>query len=166
MRRSITWTIAGGVIAVALFAGVDALRSGGEPPPAEVSSTEAVTSLSEANRPVATTEQVIERRGNAWASFFSTGPAPPYGQACPLMTQPFCERIDCERAGGIKIENCRLRTSAYRHSFDGARVVDVVIKENRAAARLSNGEVIRFWGDGGIWLVDELGKNAGRGFFE
>jgi hypothetical protein len=55
---------------------------------------------------------------------------------------------------------------AFRRSFEDATVVDIVIKGHRAAARFSNGEVVRFWGDGGTWLVHKIGEDAGRGFFE
>jgi hypothetical protein len=44
MRRGLTGAIAGGVIAVAVFAGLDVLRSSSDqPPPAEANGTEAVT---------------------------------------------------------------------------------------------------------------------------
>lgn len=43
MRPGITWIIVGAVVAMGVFAGLDALRSSGdEPPPAEASATEAV----------------------------------------------------------------------------------------------------------------------------
>jgi hypothetical protein len=44
MRPSISWIVPGAVIAVGVFAGIDALRSsGGGPTPSEASATEAVT---------------------------------------------------------------------------------------------------------------------------
>jgi hypothetical protein len=44
MRPGITWVIVGAVAIIGLFAGLDALRSsGGEPPPAEASKTDVVT---------------------------------------------------------------------------------------------------------------------------
>jgi hypothetical protein len=44
LRRSFTWVVPGAVVAVGLFASIDALRSsGGEPPPAKANATEVVT---------------------------------------------------------------------------------------------------------------------------
>jgi hypothetical protein len=64
--------------------------------------------------------------------------------------------------------NCTPPTRAFRRSFEGATVEDIVIKGGRAAARFSNGEVVLFVfpSGGGTWLVHKLGENAGRGFFE
>ena len=82
------------------------------------------------------------------------------------MTQPLCERIACERVGGVKIRSCKPPTPPFRRSFEAAVVEEVAIKGNRAAARFSNGVVVRFWGDAGTWMIDEIGGSAGRGFFE
>jgi hypothetical protein len=82
------------------------------------------------------------------------------------MTQPLCERLACQRPGSRKIENCTRPMPAYRKKFEGALVIEVAFDNSRAAARLSNGEVIELWGGGGSWLVHKLGGNAGRGFFE
>jgi hypothetical protein len=115
--------------------------------------------------PSPTARQQIERNGNAWARAFVTG-QPTRDQSCRYQTQPLCERNACVRVGGIKIRNCTPPTRAFRLSFLNARVEEIVIKGNRAAARFSNGEVVGFFGDGGTWWVQKLGRNAGRGFFE
>jgi hypothetical protein len=157
MRAKISWIIAGAMVALALFAGLDAIRSlGDDPPPAEASQTEPATTTQ-----AATDAEEIERKAGAWANFFAS---PPYGQACVLMTQPLCERIAaCDRAGRTRSEIC---AGAFWRSFEDARVVDIVIKGHRAAARFSNGEVVRFSGDERTWLAHKVGENAGRGFFE
>ena len=80
--------------------------------------------------------------------------------------QPLCERFACERVGGVKITNCKPPTSAFRNSFFGATVQEVKIKAYRAAARFSNGEVVELFGDGGTWMIEKVGWNAGRRFFE
>jgi hypothetical protein len=107
--------------------------------------------------------QEIEQIGNEWASLFASDL-----QTCQDMSQPLCERIACERAGGIKIRNCTPPTRAFRRSFEGATVEDIVIKGGRAAARFSNGEVVMivFASAPDTWFVHKLGEDAVRGFFE
>jgi hypothetical protein len=106
----------------------------------------------------------IKRIGNSWAGLFASFG----GRSCEYQTQPLCERIACTRAGGFKIRNCTPPTRAFRRSFEGATVEDIVVKGGRAAARFSNGEVVLFVFpiETRTWLVHELGENAGRGFFE
>ena len=83
------------------------------------------------------------------------------------MTQPLCERINCERAGGFKIPNCTPPTTAYRRSFGKARLEEIAIKGDRVAARFSNGELITLVGVvGGNWLVHKVGGQASRKAFE
>jgi hypothetical protein len=104
-------------------------------------------------------EWEIERIANRWARVFAT-----YERRCSYMTQPLCERIGCERVGGFKIPNCTPLTTAYRRSFEKARVEEIAIKGERVAARFSNGELIELVG--GNWLVHKVGGNAGRKVFE
>jgi hypothetical protein len=108
--------------------------------------------------------QEIERIGNSWAGLFASFG----GGTCEHQTQPLCERIACTRVSDTKIRNCTPPTRAFRKSFEGATVEDIVIKGGRAAARFSNGEVVLFVfaTQTGTWLVHKLGENAGRGFFE
>jgi hypothetical protein len=131
-------------------AAADALRSNGSSPEGagEVSQ---VTS-----RPIRI--QQVRDVGERWARHFADG-------ACEDMGQPLCERIACVRPGSRKIKNCTPPTRAYRRSFDGVFVTDVAFKGDRAAALLSNGEVIELCCDGGRWLVATIGGNAGRGFW-
>jgi len=104
-------------------------------------------------------EWEIERIANRWARVFAT-----HARRCSYMTQPLCERIGCERIGGFKIPNCTPLTTAYRRSFEKARVEEIAIKGERVAARFSNGELIEL--AGGNWLVHKVGGNAGRKVFE
>jgi hypothetical protein len=50
---------------------------------------------------------------------------------------------------------CRLEPSAaFRASFQRATVQDIRFKNDHdAGASFSNGVVVEFWGDGGIWKV-------------
>jgi hypothetical protein len=115
-------------------------------------------------------EQQIELIGNQWAPLFAAGRTPGcnVGEGLIVLIQPLCERIACQRAGGVKIRNCTRPTSAFRDSFAEATVQDIEIKGNptRAAARFSNGEVIELIEWGSSWAIAELGGNAGSTFFE
>ena len=82
------------------------------------------------------------------------------------MIQPLCERIACERAGGVRIRNCTQPTSAFRRSFKEASVLEISFKGRRAEARFSNGEVVEFEAVRDTWWLRKLGANAGRGFFK
>jgi hypothetical protein len=107
-------------------------------------------------------EWEMERIANRWARVFAARE-----RSCFQMTQPLCERIGCERVGGIKIRNCTPRTTAYRRSFGKARVQEIAINGERVAARFSNGELIELVGVvGSRWLVHKVGGNAGRKVFE
>jgi hypothetical protein len=172
-----TLLVVAGICVLVALAVADALRSG---QPSSAPTTESPTTTSPTQPPLPditpqppppditpspSAKQQIERNGNAWARAFVTG-QPTRDQSCRYQTQPLCERNACVRVGGIKIRNCTPPTRAFRLSFLNARVEEIVIKGNRAAARFSNGEVVGFFGDGGTWWVQKLGRNAGRGFFE
>jgi hypothetical protein len=168
-RNASTLLVVAAVGFLAALAVADALRSG---QPSSAPTEESPTTTSprpppprDAIPPSPTARQQIERNGNAWARAFVTG-QPTRDQSCRYQTQPLCERNACVRVGGIKIRNCTPPTRAFRPSFLNARVEEIVIKGNRAAARFSNGEVVGLFGDGGTWWVQELGRNAGQGFFE
>jgi hypothetical protein len=112
--------------------------------------------------------QRIARTANKWARLFA---ASDFSASCEYMAQPACEREACVRPGPEPIPNCTRPSPAFRLSFAGAKVEDVEIKGDRAAARFSNGEAVeleRVSGDdmGGVWLIHKWGRNAGRGFFE
>ena len=107
--------------------------------------------------------QEIERVGNEWASVFAS-----FSHTCAHMSQPLCERIACTRVSDSKIRNCTPPTRAFRRSFEGATVEDIVLKGGRAAVRFSNGEVamVVFASAIDTWFVHKLGEDAVRGFFE
>ena len=114
-------------------------------------------------------EWEMERIANGWARAFASV-ASAHGGCSGHMTQPLCERIACERAGGFKIPNCTPPTTAYRRSFAKARVEEIAIRGERVAARFSNGELITLvgvvGGNWGNWLVHKVGGNAAHNVFE
>jgi hypothetical protein len=149
----ITWIVVGGVVALLVVAGVDALLSS-ESGTSAPTTTDIKTSLS--------AEQEIERTGNRWARHFGAG-----RPGCRDMTQPACERTACERPGGRLIQNCTPLSLEFRRSFAGAVVEDIAIRGHRAAARFSNGETVLFSeiAVSGSWSIHKVGGNAGRKFF-
>ena len=154
----LNWLVAAAVSVLAVFAVADSLRSGRASSTRAASTTrEPATSLT----PRLSPKREIEQVGNRWAALFARGE-----DDCYHMTQPLCERIACERVGGVEIRNCTPPTSVFRRSFEDAIVLDIAFKRHAAAARFSNGEVVEFGGDGGTWFMRKLGANAGRGFFE
>jgi hypothetical protein len=166
----VTWLLVGGVAAVFVVAGVDALRSS----ESETVETRSTTSIENEADPDASTsatgprlspEQEIERAGNTWAPLFAGGDrrwAAP--GTCTYMTPPACERISCERQR--RRGNCTPASWEFRKSFAGATVVDIVIRGRQAGARFSNGETVEFFDVGEAWWIDKVGGDAGRNFFE
>lgn len=112
--------------------------------------------------------QEVEGIGNKWARLFAASdPA-----ACEgYMTQPACERESCVRVGPKPVPHCKLPSAAFRLSFRGARVEDVVVDGKFAGARFSNGRTVLFihvegTKPNGAWWIDKFRGNAGRAFFE
>jgi hypothetical protein len=166
----VTWLLVGGVAALFVVAGVDALRSS----ESETVETRPTTSIENEADPDTSTsamgprlsaEQEIERVGNIWAPLFAGGDrrwAAP--GTCTYMTPPACERIRCERQR--RIGHCTPASWRFRRSFADATVVDIVIRGRQAAARFSNGETVEFFEVGEAWWIDEVGGDAGRNLFD
>jgi hypothetical protein len=57
-------------------------------------------------------------------------------------------------------------SDAFQKSFEGAKVEDIALKGDRAAARFSNREVVEFGSVIDGWLISKLGANAGHEFVE
>ena len=132
-------------------------------------------------------EQEVEQIGNKWAPLFAAAPNPdacagfdeqdPYREvAAKYMAQPACEQVVCARVPNRPIKNCTPPSSAFQESFADATVQDIAIKGNRAAAKFSNGVAVEFGGIGRphdpvnelgpAWLIDKIGGNAGKKYFE
>ena len=166
----VTWLLVGGVAALFVIAGVDALRSS----ESETVETRPTTSIENEANPDASTsatgprlsaKQEIERVGNTWAPLFAGGDrrwAAP--GTCTYMTPPACERISCERQR--RTGNCTPASWQFRRSFADATVVDIVIRGRQAGARFSNGETVEFFDVGEAWWIDKVGGDAGRNFFD
>ena len=105
-------------------------------------------------------EQRIALGANEWARLFAASDT----RTCDeYMTQPACERMACERVASGRIENCTPPSTAYRRSFRDARVQEIAIRGETAAARFSNGEtVVLVKVADGAWLIHRFGGTAGR----
>ena len=114
------------------------------------------------------TMREIEETGNRWARLFAASDP----DACArYMTQPACERASCVRVGPESVRHCKPPSAAFRLSFRGARVDDVVVNGKFAGARFSNGRTVLFihvegTKPNGAWWIDKFRGNAGRAFFE
>ena len=118
-------------------------------------------------------EQQIERFGNKWAPAFAAGSNKPWAQ-------PVYDRADCKTRSGRKIKNCTPLSSAYRKSFEDARVQDIAIKYGQAGVnygvagvKFSNGEAVELHFQGAApggaefsALIVMIGGKAGRRFFK
>ncbi len=164
MRPRMTWLVIGGVAALLVVAVVDALRSSeGEDARSgtttsstnEVSPTETASTTDEAS---VSAWQKIEEAGNEWARLFAGDRHFPAPGTCQYMTQPGCERINCERVGGRPIENCTRPSREFRQSFADASVTAIAINGRRAVAKFSNGETVRMEiVESGDWWIHSFG---------
>ena len=161
MRRSVILTslIVAAIGVLAAFAAADALRSGGSATPAAPTTASLSTEQEVVTPPSVTPGEVIVRTVNNWARLFAAG------RSCNrYMTQPACERIVCERVGGIKIRNCTPMPLKAQRSFADATVQDIWIGGDFATVRLSNGETVEF--DIRSGWISKVGGNAGGTVFE
>lgn len=158
-----TWLVVGGVAALFVVAGVDAIRSSesetaGPRTTASIENDPNPTASTPSSRPSLSAEQEIERAGNEWARLFAGGDRrSAESGTCTYMTQPGCERIGCEHVGGRPIENCTPASWKFRKSFADATVVDIVIRGRQAGARFTNGETVEFLDVGEAWWIHKVG---------
>jgi hypothetical protein len=109
----------------------------------------------------ASPEQEIEQTAIAWARLFAGDRGGAAPATCEYMTQPGCERINCERVGGRPIANCTPPSLAFRRSFADATVEVVAIEGEQASVRFTNGKVVLLVNVGaGVWWIH---KFAGGG---
>ncbi len=148
------------LVAVIVFAGDD---GGRRQQPAGVQASPPTASGDRAPGATLPERQKIARIANKWARRFAFSDF----ARCEYMNQPACERESCVRVGPRLIPNCTLPSPAFRLSFARAKVEDIEMKGDRAAARFSKGQVVeleRLSGD--VWWISRWGRDAGRGFFE
>jgi hypothetical protein len=116
-----------------------------------------ITSFRFSQYAIGSPKQEIEETGNNWARVFGGG------RRCNrFMGQPACEWVACVGEGAI--QNCTPVSSEVQRSFAGAVVEDIVIKGQRAAARFSNGQTVRFHEILESWWIERVG--VGRELFE
>ncbi len=96
----------------------------------------------------------IAETANKWARHFASSP-----QTCTdYMTRTACEQVTCQRPGGTPIPDCRAATPEWGTYFRGATVHAIAISGDRAAAILSNDEIVQLRRIAtGEWLIDKLG---------
>jgi hypothetical protein len=65
---------------------------------------------------------------------------------------------DCQRKGVTRIEDCRRATRGWAAEHRGATVQRIAIRGDRAAATLSNDEIVQLRRTAtGEWLIDRMG---------
>ena len=92
-----------------------------------------------------------------WARLIASSP-----QTCnDYMGQTACEQIKCQRAGGTPIPDCRPIDSSWAATFRDAIPQATAISGDRAAAMLSNHQMVQLRRTAtGEWLIDELGPDG------
>ena len=94
---------------------------------------------------------LIAETANKWARLFASSP-----QTCTgYMSRTACEQVTCPRVGGTPCRAKALRWGAY---FRDVTVEAIAISGDRAAATLSNDEIVQLRRTAtGEWLIDRLG---------
>jgi hypothetical protein len=97
---------------------------------------------------------LIAETANKWARHFASSP-----QTCTgYMSRTACEQVTCRRVGGRPIPDCRPSDREWGAYFRGATVQAIAISGDRAAATLSNDEIVQLRRIAtGEWLIDRMG---------
>jgi hypothetical protein len=106
--------------------------------------------------------ELITETANNWARLFASS-----AQACNDYTsQIACEQVKCQRVGGTPIPGCRPIEPQYLAEFRGATVQKIAISGDRAAATLTNNQMVQLKRIAtGEWLIDRLGPIGAVGSF-
>ena len=94
-----------------------------------------------------------------WARHFASSP-----QTCTgYMSRTACEQAkECEP--GLSIPACRAKARQWGAYFRGATVEAIAISGDRAAARLSNDDIVQLRRTAtGEWLIDKMGPIGALG---
>jgi len=107
-------------------------------------------------------KELITETATKWARLIAASP-----QTCnDYMTQIACEQVKCQRVGGTPIEGCRPIEPQYAAEFRGATVQKIAISGDRAAATLTNNQMVQLKRIAtGEWLIDMLGPIGAVGSF-
>ena len=96
----------------------------------------------------------IAETANKWARHFASSPWTCTG----YMSRTACEQVTCDRVGGKPIPGCKAKALRWGAYFLGATVQAIAIRGDRAAATLSNDEIVQLRRTAtGEWLIDRMG---------
>ena len=112
---------------------------------------------------------------NRWAQLFASGEEirtfPATDSPGKYMSQPAEALTRCMDDAGVverPIEGCTPPSAEFRKSFQRASVERIVISGRKASATFTNGEVVELWRTpaADVWMIENIGEDAGRGFFK
>jgi hypothetical protein len=96
----------------------------------------------------------IAETANKWARHFASSP----WTCTDYMSRTACKQVTCQRAGGTPIPGCKEKALRWGAYFLGATVQAIAIRGDRAAATLSNDEIVQLRRIApGEWLIDRMG---------
>jgi hypothetical protein len=96
----------------------------------------------------------IAETANKWARHFASSP----WTCTDYMSRNACKQVTCQRVGGTPIPDCRAKALRWGAYFRGATVEAIAISGDRAAATLSNDEIVQLRRIAtGEWLIDKMG---------
>jgi hypothetical protein len=98
--------------------------------------------------------ELINETAIKWARLIAASP-----RTCNDYTgQTACEQIKCQRVGGAPIPDCRPIDQHWAATHRDATVQEIAISGDRAAAMLSNHQMVQLQRTAtGEWLIDRLG---------
>jgi hypothetical protein len=98
--------------------------------------------------------ELINETAIKWARLIAASP-----QTCnDYMSRTACEQITCQRVGGTPPRDCQLIDSQWAATHRDATVQEIAISGDRAAAMLSNHQMVQLRRTAtGEWLIDRLG---------
>jgi hypothetical protein len=97
---------------------------------------------------------LIAETANKWARHFASSP----WTCTDYMSRTACKQVTCQRVGGTPIPDCRAKALRWGAYFRGATVQAIAISGDRAAATLSNDEIVQLRRIAtGEWLIDRMG---------
>jgi hypothetical protein len=96
----------------------------------------------------------IAETANKWARHFASSP----WTCTDYMSRTACKQVTCQRVRGTPIPGCRAKALRWGAYFLGATVQAIAIRGDRAAATLSNDEIVQLRRIAtGEWLIDRMG---------
>jgi hypothetical protein len=97
----------------------------------------------------------IAETANKWARHYAA--SSPW-TCTDYMSRTACEQVTCPRVGGTPAPGCRAKALRWGAYFRGATVQAIAVSGDRAAATLSNDEIVQLRRIAtGEWLIDRMG---------